>query len=68
MKNDRNANFDIYTQLKKEDSKFGEKSGKQTAKDHQKRTKSAGQTNYRNMRVSDILAMSDDYEEEGEFA
>ena len=68
MKNGRNTDFDIYTQLKREDNKFGEKSGKATPKDHQKRLKHNGQQDFRKMRVSDIMAMSDDYENDGEFA
>lgn len=68
MKNDRNAQSDIYTELKKEDKKFGEKTGKNSAKDQPKRPKHSGQQDFRKMRVSDILAMSDDTEEEFEVA
>jgi hypothetical protein len=59
--------FDIYSELKKEDRKFGEKSSKASPKDHKKRIKHAD--NFSKMRPSDIIAMGDDdYELEDEYS
>jgi hypothetical protein len=60
--------YDIYTELQKEDRKFGEKSSKAPAKDHKKRVKHAGQQDYSRMNPRDIVAMSDDYADEDDYA
>lgn len=52
--------YDIYTELQKEDRKFGEKSNKAPVKDHKKRVKHAGQQDYSRMNPRDIVAMGED--------
>ena len=59
--------FDIYTELQKEDRKFGEKSNKAPAKDHKKRIKHA--QDFSRMNPRDIIAMGeDDYADEEQYA
>lgn len=59
----KNASSDVFTEMKNEDRKFGEKSGKSmTEKEAKKRQKHAGQQNFSKMRPSDIIAMGNDYD------
>lgn len=63
--------FDIYTELKNEDRKFGEKSNKASPKDHQKRTKHVAQQDFSRMNPRDIVAMGQDdldYADEDQYA
>lgn len=53
------SHTDVFSEMKKEDRKFGERAAKQhTAKDHLKREKHP--TDFRNFSPKDIQAMSDD--------
>jgi hypothetical protein len=61
----KNSRSDLFTQLKKEDRQYGEKTGKQTAKDHQKRAKHPQA--FKNMRPSDLATMEDSFEYDEEY-
>ena len=61
----KNSRSDLFTQLKKEDRQYGEKIGKQTAKDHQKRAKHT--PDFKNMSPAELAAMNDDYSYDEEY-
>ncbi len=62
----KNTRGDIFTEMKKEDGKFGDRAHKSaTAKDHNKRDKH--RTNFNKLSVDDIRAMEDEYDLEDDF-
>ncbi|NCQ52137.1 hypothetical protein GW796_09645 [archaeon] len=57
----KNTSSDIFTDMKKEDRKFGERGGKSsTAKDHNKKIKHVD--SFAKMKPSDIAKMSEEFD------
>ena len=55
----KTANNDVFANMKNEDRKFGDRGGKSVV-GTDKQNKHRAQVNYSNMRVSDLLSLSED--------